>query len=442
MYNPVLQELLEKEKTAPIFLTSDISPEDDLSYRDEQRQMSEILLDMHAVNNGIIETKNIIDDSINTLAGSVASIMESVRKQQEQAMNLNILCGNDSAYSSVIPVFVPDFEETDAEVLNERTVGAAAVHDVALQYDIVSISGNGYSGNDFVYKDGAFENETDDRSNMEYLMDENDTTVYEYSRLSTRNKQEAINGLINYDDKEVECTITLLSQQKACSLRIDSFDTNLIVRKLETSNDGAVFTSQLNRDIAINDISQSYTDASYTYGSSVLCFPYSSYIRVTFVSKTILPDTIAIRNEDDTIREIPAYRRKIALNGLRLYRTEYEECVLTSRDMLQGNAVDKVSLFATEYIPDHFPEKEYIQYFLIVNGKEVPVVPANTGKDGVRIIKYSEESGTLDDTVYLVHETIKSIIVKIVIDPLQGQETPYIANLKLCVGKDTGNIYV
>ena len=441
-YNEVLSNLAAKTEEEPIFQPGTLNPEDDLSFRTEQRQMSEVLLDLYAVNNGIVEAKNTIGNLLEALDQSLDSIQETIQKQETQVNDLNILCGNDSAYSAVIPVFASDFTDTDAEVINEYTVGATPTEDTALEYDIVSIAGNGYSGNAFVYNNGVFENETDDRSTVEYLMDENRTTVYEYSRLCTRSKQDAINGVINYDDKEVECTITLSAKEKACSLRIDTDDTDLIVRKLETSDDGVVFITRLDRDLKFNDRTQAYQDATYAYGSSMLCFPYAAFIRVTLASRTITDDTIAIQQEDETIRIVPAYRKKIALNGLRLYHTKYEECTLISRDLLDGNAVDKISLFAAEYIPDHFLDNTYVQYYLIVNGTEQEVVPVNTGKPGVQIIKYSEETSTIDDTVFLIHETIKSAVVKIIIRPYQEKETPYISDLKLCIGKMTGNIYV
>lgn len=441
-YNDVLEDLVQKKETEPIFRPGFTNPEDDLGFGAEQRQLSEIMLDMHAINNGITEAKNKVNALLESLDSSLTTIQDNIKKQEEQINDLNVICGNESEYSAVIPVFASDFADTDAEILDEHTIGATAVEDAALLYDIVSISGNGYSGNSFVYKDGAFENETDDRSVIDYLMDENMTTVYEYSRLCTRSKQNAINGIINYDDKEAECTITLHAKQDACSLRIDTSDEDLIVRKLETSSDGITFITRLDKDLRFCDRKQAYQDASYIYGSSMLCFPYASYIRITFASDRILDETIAIKEEDGTVQIVPAYRKKIALNGLRLYHTDYEECVLTSREMLEGNAVDKISLFATEYIPDHFIDGTYIQYYLYINGTEYEVVPVNTGHTGIHIIKYSEESGTIDDSVRLVHETIKSVVLKIVIRPFQKKETPYVSNLKLCIGKVTGNIYV
>ena len=110
--------------------------------------------------------------------------------------------------------------------------------------------------------------------------------------------------------------------------------------------------------------------------------------------------------------------------------------------MLRETAVDKISLFATEYIPDHFPENEYIKYYLIINGIEYPVVPANTGKKGINIIKYSEESSAVSEEIQLVHETIKTVVLRVVITPFQRKETPYVSNIKLCIGKNTGNVYV
>ena len=101
-------------------------------------------------------------------------------------------------------------------------------------------------------------------------------------------------------------------------------------------------------------------------------------------------------------------------------------------------------MFTSEYIPNHFTDKNYITYYLIVNGVEQEVVPVNSGKDGIKIIKFSEtdSSLTLDSWIKTVKETIKSVQIKMAIEIPNDNETPYVGNLKLCMGKETGSIYV
>ena len=441
-YNHVVSALAIKPKDKPILDIETLDAESDLTYTSEQRQISEILLDMHAVNNGIIETKNRIQNTIMALDDTLASILDTAKKQQEQVRDLHVICGKNSPYSSVIPVYASAFPDLNAEVIHDNTFGAAATGSEQIQYDIISIAGNGYSGNAFVYTGSGFENEWLDRSDISYLMDANDVTIYEYSRLCTQDKKEAVSGIINYDDKEAECVITMMTRAAVCKMLLKSFDFGLAVRKLEVSEDNVTWRTIISEDIYINQKDLNYQQSNYVYGSSILCFPYSYYIRITLINNTPTNDTIAIQEENGSIHKVNACRKRISLQEIQLYSSEYEDAVIESDNILEDSSVDKISLFAAEYIPDHFPEADYISYWLIINGQEYPVVPVNTGRSGVTMIKYADEEYSMNDNTELVHETIKSIRLKIKIRAYNKTETPYISNLKLCLGKNTGNIYV
>ena len=441
-YNDTLSKLIERPIEKPILSVTDLNAESDLNRANEQRQLSEILLDMYSINNGAVELKNTIQDIITNLDNSLDIILSSAQKQKAQAEDLNVICGKGSQYSTILPVFTDDFGNTSAEILNNKTLGAAITDTDIVPYDIVSLKGNGYSGNAFVYNDNAFENETDDRSDLTYIIDSNDTTVYEYSRICTKDKTETIGGLINYDDKEVECIITLKAETSICKAIIHSMDPGLIVRKIETSQDGYTFAVHSEADLYINKTNEVYYDPNYVYSGGIICFPYAPYVRLTIASNTVCDDMLAIENEDGTIRKINAYRKKISIQGIQLYTASYTEVSVQTGNILKDGTVDRISLFASEYIPDHFTDKEYITYYLIVNGQEYEVSPINTGRAGISIIRYSEEEISLADNTQLIHETIKTVGLKLIIRPYNGRETPYVSNLKLCIGKNTGNIYV
>ena len=441
-YNNILKALTEKDEADPILNIGDINAESDLHYAEEQRQLSEILLDMHSINNGIIEAKNIIQSTVSTLDDSIYAILNSVQKQRDQIEDVNVICGKNSEYSSILPVYTSSFENLDAEIINDRTVGAIATESNSVSYDIVSVAGNGYSGNAFVYTEDGFENLSYDRSNVDYIMDNNDLTIYEYSRLCTRDKKEVISGIVNYDDKEVECVITLMASKAVCKAAIKSLDSNIILRKLETSNDGFTYVTRIDKDLYYNQTDMCYQNQDYIYGNDIVCFPYSYFIRITLASNTPLNDKLAIEESDGTIRRINAYRKKIAIQGIQLFQSEYQDTTIETMNILEDSSVDKVSLFASEYIPDHFPDIDYLQYYLIINGQEYPVVPVNTGRTGISMIKYAEEEYNTNDNTQLIHETIKTIRVKIQIHPYHKTETPYVSNIKVCIGKNTGNIYV
>ena len=441
-YNNILQDLNKKEDNEPILNIHDLDAESDISYEDEQRQLSEALLDLHSLNNGIKEAKDVIIDSLNTLDNSLDTIFKSIDKQLEQVEDINVICGLDSAYSAILPIYATDFEYVSAAEINERTISASPVEMNEISYDIVNIAGNGYSGNSFVYNDNVFENEDDDKSDPAFILDDNDLTIYEYSRLCTHEKRESISGVVNYDDKEVECSITMSSQKKVCHAEILSDDTELVVKNIEISDDGLVFKSCLNNPIKINNTNECYDNPDYIYGSGIVCFPYTNFVRITLSNNTVLNDTIAIQDDNGKINKINAYRKKISIKSIRLFNAKYEENTFITQNILQDSSVDKVALFASEYIPDHFPINNYIDYSLIVNGQEYTVVPVNSTGDGKKVVKYKDEDFSENGYSHLIKETIKTVQVKITIKPFNKTETPFISNIKLCIGKNTGNIYV
>lgn len=440
-YNNILTELSEKPETNPLSSIVEVEPESDLSYNTEQRQLSEILLDMYSINNALSEVKNNVVDIIDSLDESLNTLRLSVDQQMEQVNDLNILCGQNSVFNAIVPIYVSDFGDTDAEMLDAKTIGAAIIKSDQISYDIVSISGNGYSGNGFVYRDGSFESDTDDRSDLRYIMDDNDITIYEYSRLYANNKKDISMSYINYDNRAVECTITLSAKEAVCKAQILSPDKDLCIVRLETSEDGVRYVSRLRKPLYINDLSKIYNSSTYIYGSNTLCFPYSNFIRITLSNDKVTDDELRVQEEDKTVI-LNARRKKISIAGIRLYSSIYTEAVLESQEIIEDGNIDKISLFASEYVPDHFPGNNYISYSLIINGVEHPIVPVNSKKAGTKIIKYTEDIKSSREDVEILDETIKTIKVKVVISPYNNTESPYASNIKLCMGKNTGDLYV
>jgi len=443
-YNSVIEALLKKKSNEPIFNYSYLNHEEAPSYEEEQRQLSEIVLDLNSINNGTIEVKNKIAALIENLEAQAKIINDSIQKEEERIIDINMLCGINSEYNMTVPVYASDFgSEDDCEIIDNKTIGAKLTARNVIDYSIVNISGNGHQGNPYVYNNEKFEIDEDDRSKLEYIYDNSDITAYEYSRLNTNDKTEAVDGLINYDNKEVEVVLTLVAEEKVCKASILSENEDLILKNLEVSDDGVTFTSCLKESISINNIEKIYDDVSYIYGSNIICFPYSNYIRMTLSSNTIENDSIAIKS-DETIKKYPnTKRKKIAINNIALYSSEYTSTSLTSIDILEAGSVDRIGLFLSEYVPDHFTEDTYIKYWLIVNGTEYEIVPVNSPKNGIKIIKFSEKENAISqDYVKTISETIKTASIKITIDTYKDKETPYISNIKLCLRKDTESIYV
>lgn len=445
-YNDVFKELVNRDEKKPILTVKYLNGENTPDYDNEQRELSEIMLDLNVINNSAVEIKNKVAELLSLIDTQADLIMDSVEKESDRIMDINMLCGINSEYNMSIPVYTSNFTG-NFEAINDRTIGANLTNQSTVDYTVVSVSGNGYSGNNYVYNNNVFETESNDYSNLDYIKDDSNVTSYEYSRLVTTDKTEVIDQLINYDSKEAECVLTLMSVNSFNRIYIDAAGDNLTVKNIETSQDGISFTSRLTNPLRINNKEDLYNNLNYIYGSGTLCFPYSYYVRITLSNDDIEDDSIAIQNEDET--DITLYpntrRKKIRINTVKLYNSNYTDTSVTSEELLEAGSVDKIGLFVNQYIPDHFfSDTEYITYYLIINGTEHQVVPVNSSADGIKLIKFSEseDSTIAQNYVENITETIKSAQIKINIKTYNNTESPYISNIKLCLGKEDGSIYV
>lgn len=451
-YLSILTELEKKDAAAPISSFRSLNPEDVPSYDNEERELQEILLDLTAINNATIEMKDYADSIINKIDSTVESVSKSIEEENARISDINMICGLNSEYNMVIPIFASDFSQSDSgyEALDDKSIGAKLVANEEVEYEITSLSGNGLPAKTYSYEiltssGGAYSSDNS-YSDISYITDESDITAYDYKRYITTDRSEAIDGIINYDNKEIECVITLKATKSCSKMKLLSETKDLVIKNLETSDDGVNWLSRLENPIELNNTEAVYSDSSYIYGTGILCFPNTTYIRITVASNEISEEKIAVRASDNEAVAFPNTKsKKIRLNNIKLYSSKYRDTDIESVNLLESGSVDKISLFASEYIPDHFNNsEEYIKYYLIINGKEHEIVPANSGRNGIRLIKYSEVSNpaTKVDGVELIEETIKDARVRLSIKGYNILETPYVSNLKLCLGKDTGSIYV
>lgn len=441
-YNEITETLINKPLKEPISNFKYVNDEDEPSFSNEQREFSEIMLDINSVNYSLIEISNKLTELLNTINENIFNAESTIEKQEDHIQDLNILCGQDSEYNMIIPIYESYFPNIASEYIDEKTFCANKKSLSLIGYSINNVSGNGISGNKYVYNDEQFEEEIEDRSLLKYIYDDSDVTSFEYSRYFTNKKNEAIDGIINYDDKDVECILTIESESKVCIMKFLSEDSGIIVKNVEISKNGIDFTSCLSKELMINNRSHMY-DNEYVYGSGIICFPYTKYIRLTLSSSSILDDNIAIKSNDEVMEYKNTRRKRVKINNIKLYSGEYSDGTIISDNLLKSGSVDKVGLFVNEYIPEHFSDQSYIKYSLIVNGTEYEITPVNSQKNGIKLIKFSEKNEiNAQDYTTCVSETIKDIKIKISISPYQNDETPYISNMKLCLGKDTGSIYV
>ncbi len=437
-----VKTLLSKKEDEPVYSYSLLNYEEPPNYKKEQKELLEINLDINIINQSAIEIKDRIDELINEIDYQIDSVDKAIKNETERIMDVNMLCGNNSEYNMIIPISVNQFSGEKYKPLNNDVISCQLSSSKEVSHNILNISGNGYPGNKYVYNNSVFEENEDDKSNIEYIYDESDVTGYEYSRLVTTNKNEIIDSLINYDNKNVNCVITINTEENVSSAYIKTENNDLVIQNIETSDDGIKFIKSLKNPINISDINQIYNDSEYIYGSNIICFRPSKYIRITLSSSNNTDDIIAIEENESAKIKHNTKRKKIKINNIKFYSNTYSKTSIITDNIVSLGSVDKVGLFLNEYIPDHFSQGlDYAKYYLIINGTEHEVVPMNSLRDGIKIIKFSEED-ILQNYTKKINETIKSVLIKIVLTPNENKESILLSNIKLCLRKDTGLEYV
>ena len=126
-------------------------------------------------------------------------------------------------------------------------------------------------------------------------------------------------------------------------------------------------------------------------------------------------------------------RQAIRINKISAERCEFESSrTIKTKELVRGE-VDRIAIYAKEYVPKHFQNQNCISYYLTVNGEQHQIVPINSNKQGLKIIKANTYSP--DDNYSLnLEESIKSAVLEIRISTEDIRETPYISSLKIVTG--------
>lgn len=126
-------------------------------------------------------------------------------------------------------------------------------------------------------------------------------------------------------------------------------------------------------------------------------------------------------------------RHAIKINDINAYKNIYETTNTIKTNNLIKTEARSIAIFCNEYIPPHFTKGIYIQYFLTINGTSIEIVPVNSDRNGIKIIKTSDYDLN-SDYVHYTNQKIKSAYLTIIIKTPNQYESPFISNLKVLVG--------
>ena len=377
-------QVQRKERSEPIFEGLALHPESEPIKESINSGLTEISIDLTGLNKEFAYLGEQYSSLLNNTTERLKFIDDKIKKEEDRIRDLNAICGNYRQFDSILE-------------LNSANTSGSFSYDDGLFYGNISVNKKIKAKVLDVQGNGKEENEKS-RSN---LVDNDVLTKWTYVTKG----------------ESARCTITLSSEEPFNTVKIQTSD-DIIVEEVETSNDdGITYSSNMSEEIHINNKEHRYNHPNYVYESGIIAFPFTRFAKIRVRSE---------KAEKNKINDIVI--DNIIVNG-----SEYGMATVEKSSII-SNPVESIAVFANEYIPPHFLSEDYIEYILTVNGVDYKIVPINSHKPGIKVIRFANYS---DNNNYMVHinETIKSAKLKVIIRTTRNNETPYLSNLKICVGK-------
>ena len=192
---------------------------------------------------------------------------------------------------------------------------------------------------------------------------------------------------------------------------------------------------------SISNREDSYKKQGYVYGSNIISFPNSYYVKITFESTNYLDETISFervianteKNETITTIVPSAKRHVVRINNIEAKSKKYAlESIFKTKELITTDKdIYAISVFANIYLPNKLPD-DYVEFILTINGQDYKVEPVNSYKDGIKIIRFSQGKIPVKYTKY-IGEKITSAFLTVRLKS-KNKITPYINNLKILLG--------
>ena len=389
--------------------------------------------------NTTTELANKVDLLLNRSVKRLETVSDIITSEKERLQDISMLCNAKTDYDNAIPLtdyyFTGNFEYQDGVFSSKTTQSTSTVATV------IDVTGNGYEGNKYVLQNKSYLENILSTSNRNAIVDNNISTYWEYSRITASNTEEDLLTDFNTDSSEAKCTITLKFDQISNELAIKSSIEGLKVIAIRYSNDNLTYKDLNIMPFSLNNKEDSYKNQDYIYGSNIIAFPDSLYVKITFESKGYLNDTIAFdkviaeNDKTSTLTTIvsTAKRHVIRINDIESKRKQYikESAFKTNELITNKKDIYAISVFANIYLPNNISE-DNVSFILTINGIDYNIKPVNSYSDGIKIIRFSQGKMPVEYTKY-IGEKITSAYLTVVIKS-KNKLTPYINNIKVLLG--------
>lgn len=396
-------------------------------------------IDIVTLDNNMKNLANKIDDLFNRSISRLDTVADIITAEKERLQDITMLCNDKTDYDNAIPLTDKDF--TGDFTFENNAFHAKNSKSIKVNAAIIEVTGNGYEGNKYVLQNNDYLEKILSTDRRRAVTDNNISTYWEYSRITASNTEEYLISDFHKDSSEAKCTITFKFNQLTNEAVISSSLQQLKVTNIRYSNDGLDYTDLDILPFTLNNKTDSYKNQGYIYGSNVIAFPNCLYLKITFESTGYLNDTIAFERsvtDNDKINTTThivktAKRHVIRLNDITFNRKTYElSSVFKTNDLVKDKEdIYAISVFANVYLPQGTIDKN-VKFSLTINGIEYNVVPINSYKDGIKIIRFSQGKMPAEYTKY-IGEKITSAYLTIKINSKE-KITPYVNNIKILLG--------
>lgn len=444
-------ELNRRSQSEPLFAGYSIHPESEPDVAEMNMAIDTIHLDLMALQKEISHAAGSYKDLLESAKSRIDGVNEKVLIEEERIKDLNAICGNYNEFQSVTTMTASKLGGNFLAYDDRTFCCHGALKKVKPL--VMSVGGNGYEGNAYVRVKDKYASESVDTANRNYMIDGSITTAWEYSRLTMDRSEKIYPPDANFDAQEARCSVVIAADERFTSFALTSDLDNIIIEDVLTSHDSGITYQSVMRtkEIHVNNMDDKYLNNDYAYGSGVISFPGTQWLKLILRSDGTTSDKIAFNWKDAehstpensvvVTKELPSAKRHvIRINNIELFTGEFlHESTINTGELID-TPVKALAVFANEYIPEQF-DKEYIycQYILTINGIDIPVVPLNCDRDnGFKIIRFSGHSSQ-DHYAKEVFEPIKSAKLTIKLYTEDKAYTPYLSNLKICYGEKVAN---
>lgn len=440
----------EASQTEPILELTEFKPEDLPKRIDLLTMLSDTLIDITTVDHQIINAAARYTDLISQTISRLNTTKQRLARNKQRMEDINFLTNAYKGIGNVI--LINDSNTTGDYTFSNNVFCGEALSEKIIPCIVTSVTGNGYVGNSHVMNGDDYLEKTEDRKSLSNITDNDNLTVFEYSRIiSTDNGYYQENKIgenvaydINYDSKDVTCTISLQPKTEGAQINMAKFDfgsSNVKLQDVLISSDGRIYNSALKKEIEFS--SDVYHALGHISGCDMICFPATPYVKFVFSSNYIPQGEVLGYDYTDISGDKPrtfikkidnAVRKVIQLGGITAYYNTYSDASVLSTNLAPSIGCDAAAIFVNSYIPDSYPSDETpLKYELIVNGISHKVTPINNYSNGTKMVSHAiSQYG--NSSVKFIDESIKTLQLKITIKASSGAITPFVGNVKVCIG--------